>query len=317
MIINTKHRFDKKPLSFQEQVTLLQSRGLVINDESRAIRHLSYISYYRLSAYMLPFKEYIGEKPINKFKKGVKWDDVISLYIFDRKLRLLIFDAIERIEVALRTEIVYILSHKYGSHWHDKKDIFSIQCFKDNSEYDVYEDIQKRIRKERKNTNKEVFLDHYWKTYSSPQSPPSWMSIEILYLGQLSKLCQNLKNKKDLSAIANSFNLPSDVFCSWLHTLNYLRNICAHHARLWNRHMMILPSQFKSKKYGRWLGQKKVQQRRIYYSICIIQYFLNTINPTSSFVLRLKSLLAECNISNLNLLGYMGFPEDWETDFLQ
>ncbi len=117
-------RYDKPPLTYIKQVELLKSRGMTIPDETRAIRQLANISYYRLSAYMLPHKLKEDGRITDKFKEHTTWDSVYNLYVFDRKLRLLVFDAIERVEVAIRTQIVYQLSHKYGSHWQDCKEIF-------------------------------------------------------------------------------------------------------------------------------------------------------------------------------------------------
>lgn len=117
-------KYTKPPLTYEQQVTLLKERGLIIDDEIRAERLLSHISYYRLSAYMLPFRKLDGGNYLDQFKEGTSWDDVYNLYLFDRKLRLLVFDAIERIEVSIRTQITYQLSHKYGSHWQTDASIF-------------------------------------------------------------------------------------------------------------------------------------------------------------------------------------------------
>ncbi len=117
--------YNKPALSFNDQINLLESRGLTINDRTRTIRHLSNVSYYRMSAYMLPFKKRDSTgKIIDVFLEGTTWDDIYNLYKFDRKLRLLVFDAIERIEIALRTQEIYQLSHKYGSHWQNDQNIF-------------------------------------------------------------------------------------------------------------------------------------------------------------------------------------------------
>lgn len=116
--------YTKQPLTYQQQISLLKSRGVHFTDETQAENHLANISYYRLSAYMIPYKEKVGDLIINQFKIDTSWDKIYQLYVFDRKLRLLIFDAIERIEIAVRTQLIYQLSHKYGSHWQDNKQIF-------------------------------------------------------------------------------------------------------------------------------------------------------------------------------------------------
>ena len=109
-------KYNKPALTFSQQVDLLIARGLVVNNKKRVEKTLANISYYRLSAYMLPFKECQNGVVIDRFVPDTTWEMVYDLYKFDRKLRLLLFDAIERIEIAIRTQIVNQLSLKYGSH---------------------------------------------------------------------------------------------------------------------------------------------------------------------------------------------------------
>ena len=142
--------YNKQPLTYTEQVDLLRSRGMLISDNLRTERHLANISYYRLSAYMLPYKQKENGKILDSFRKGVTWDMVYNLYVFDRKLRLLVFDAIERLEVAIRAQIIYQLSHKYGAHWQDRRVIFKETVnitFRDGRMVtkDVYDNIQNHI----------------------------------------------------------------------------------------------------------------------------------------------------------------------------
>lgn len=218
---------------------------MVISDKQRAERPLSNISYYRLSAYMLPYKQRENGKILDSFRDGVTWEMVYNLYVFDRKLRLLVFDAIERLEVAIRAQIIYQLSHKYGSHWQDRPEIFTPSqtiTLRDGRTVikDVYGDIQKHIREQLHSKKAEGFIQHYSNKYDTPQNPPSWMSVEVMYFNHLSCICNGLKHRADINGIASYFALPPTTFCSWLHTINYVRNICAHHARLWNRHMNIV-----------------------------------------------------------------------------
>lgn len=133
--------YSKPALTIDEQIGLLEKRGLSIHDHDRAARHLSNISYYRLSAYMLPYRlvDACG-KYMDQFVAGTTWDCVYDLYKFDRKLRLLVFDAIERIEIALRTQVSYQSSHKYGSHWQNMPEIF-LSRNKQRSGLSVYDEI--------------------------------------------------------------------------------------------------------------------------------------------------------------------------------
>lgn len=102
-------KFNKSPTTFQEQIALLKNRGLIIKDSKKAIQNISRINCYRLSSYYPPFQE---QKDV--FKQGIFIEEIFILYDFDRKLRSLIFSAIENIEITLRTKIAYYFSHLYG-----------------------------------------------------------------------------------------------------------------------------------------------------------------------------------------------------------
>ncbi|HPL94637.1 MAG TPA: Abi family protein [Paludibacteraceae bacterium] len=312
-----KCEYTKPPKTYQEQIELLKSRGLIIDDEKRAVRHLSAISYYRLSAYMLPYKQWANDVCTDNFKLETTWSQVHDLYVFDRKLRILIFDAIERLEIAIRTQIIYQLSHKYGSHWQDNKDIFKVhtRTRKDGAEVtiDVFKDIQKHIKEQLVSNKAEVFIQHYAQKYDKPTNPPSWMSVEIMYFNHLSQICNNLNERSDIAAIAKWFGLPPEIFCSWLHSVNYVRNICAHHARLWNRDMNIVPMKLGFSKTKVWISNPDtVQRSKMYYFVCMINYLLQTANPSSSFKARLIALLDE--YKHVVNTGYMGFPENWKEE---
>lgn len=140
------------------------------------------------------------------------------------------------------------------------------------------------------------------------------MSVELLYFSELSKICQHLKNRSDRTDIAKAFGIKDDsIFCSWLHTLNYVRNICAHHARLWNILMDITPTKYVNKDPSKiWLTDTEVQcaqSSKLYYTLCIILYLLQTVNPKTNFRKQFLEMLAK--YPNVNV-GYMGFPSDWE-----
>jgi abortive infection bacteriophage resistance protein len=140
----SKRDYNKPPLSFRDQLELLKSRNLHIEDESTVLRYLEYISYYRLSAYFLPY-----QTTKDCFNEGTTFDNIITTYSFDRELRLLVFDCIERIEIAIRTQIVNILSIKHNnSHWQDDPQVFIDPVVNACGQlYDPYEDVQKLIEK--------------------------------------------------------------------------------------------------------------------------------------------------------------------------
>src|ERR1700755_1867919 len=114
--------YSKPPLSILQQIALLKQRKLVFKDETRAFHYLSNISYYRLRAYTYPFQD--NTKPDHPFIKPVTFEDILDLYLFDRRLRLLVFDALEKIEIALRTKIIYQYALNYGSHWYENMSLY-------------------------------------------------------------------------------------------------------------------------------------------------------------------------------------------------
>ena len=308
-------RYTKPALKYEDQIALIKSRGLIIDDEARTKRHLSNVSYYRISAYMLPFKKRDSNgNALDQFIEGTTWDNIYDLYKFDRKLRLLVFDAIERIEIAVRTQVIYQLSHKYGSHWQTKKKIFK-PIYKDSNtgrSVDVYNEIKKHISAELKKNNT-IFIQHYKAKYDNPSTPPSWMSIELLYFSELSKICQGLKERSDRTDIAKAFGIVDEsIFCSWLHTINYIRNICAHHARLWNIKVDVVPKKYYNKTNNIWLTNEEVncaKSTKLYYTLCVILYMLQTVNPKTKFKQHFYELLEKYHIVNPSI---MGFPENWK-----
>lgn len=309
-------KFEKPPLTYKEQIKLLKSRGLIFDDEQKAELQLSNVSYFRLSAYMLPFKKNVHSEIVDEFRFGTNWKSVYDLYVFDRKLRLLVFDAIEKIEVAIRCQLVYVLSHKYGSHWQDNPTILKapyVITLNDGGSktVDVYTDIQNHISEQLISQQAELFIRHYRETYDEPQNPPSWMIVEIMYFNQLSRICSNLRERADKVAIAKHFSLPPDEFISWLHTINYVRNICAHHARLWNREIKIVPAVLRFSRDKVWISNPAQAKRsKIYYTLCMINYLLQSVNPNSSFSERLKQLISEYSPK----ISAMGFSENWKNE---
>lgn len=317
VLLTPNKTYNKPHLPIPSQVQLLISRGLSVPDLQTAVDTLTFVSYYRLSAYMLPFKQRDSSGEIQDvFVQGTTFDQVCNLYYFDKELRLLVFSALEKIEVAVRTQIIYQLSAKYGSHWTDNKAIFQgshTVTKKDGSTVtiDIFTDLQKHLAGLRAHSQAEEFLRHYYATYATPANPPVWMSVETMYFSQLLSICQNLADQREGNAIASMFGLSAKVFYSWLLALNNMRNICAHHARLWNRDFTIVPNKLNNPRLP-WISNVgTVQSRKSYYMFCIIQYFLQTIDPMFDFRKKLENLFAlhpEVDIA------HMGFPSAWEKE---
>lgn len=299
----SKRTYDKKPLSFEQQLELLKSRGLTVTDEKKAIQYLQEISYYRLSAYFLPYQQIKDQ-----FNEGVTFQQIISTYSFDRELRLLVFDCIERIEVAIRTQFIYCMAHEYNdSHWQDNQAHFVSPYYnKVGKPIDPYNTFQSIISREMTKRRSEVFIGHYVKSYSIPANPPSWMCMELLTLGELSGLYKGLRNNEDKKRIASFFDVHHTVFTSWLHSLTYVRNLCAHHSRLWNKELAIEPDRLK-KPVGPWISTDFQNNSRVFYFICMLKYLLRRANPGNSLTDRLQALFKKYPTVPIQ---YLGIPSD-------
>ncbi len=299
----SKKNYNKTPLSFQDQVSLLKQRDLIIDNEPKAIDYLQEISYYRLSAYFLPY-----QKIKDKFNPSTNFKQIIETYSFDRELRLLVFDCIERIEVAIRTQMVYgMATHYNDSHWQDNQNLFITPYYnKIGNLVDPYSDFQSIISKAKTARTPEVFIKHYIDHYNKPSNPPSWMCLELLTMGELSHLYRGLKNNSDKKRIANFFDVHPTVFVSWLHTLTYVRNICAHHSRLWNRDLAIEPEKLL-KPVGNWVSKPFENNKRMFYFICVLKYLITRANPGNSLKDKLQNLFKK----HLTVpIQYIGIPSD-------
>ncbi len=297
--------FDKLALDVPAQLKQWRGRGLIVVDESRAQHYLAVVGYYRLSAYSLPFQ--LGN-PEHHFITDTSFDDILDLYAFDRELRLLVLDAIERIEVSMRSGIGNYMATKYGAHWYLNESHFV-------SSYDhkaLLADIELHCKRK-----KELFVKHYAVKYSSPRLPPSWVVMELLTFGQLSMIYDRMANASDQKAIARLFGTQAELLRSWLQTLSYMRNVCAHHSRLWNRELGNAPKVPK-KSPSSWIkwpievSDDNIRPHvRLYLVLVVIEFLLQSINPESSWHQRLFELMRKYNRVSK---AHMGMPEEWSTD---
>jgi len=290
-----KMQFNKPPKSFQEQVEILESRGMVITDHASAACYLSHLNYYRLRGYWLPLE---ADQKDHQFKPGVTFEDALNLYIFDRELRLLVMDAVERIEVSLRTQWAYHLAQDHGPHAY----LDPVLCKNPRWHERNLESLTKELER-----SDEVFISHYNSTYTAPESPPVWVVCEVMSLGLLSRWYKSLRPAHTRAAIAKTYNLPDRVLESFIEHMSYIRNVCAHHSRLWNRRMtktMELP-RTKPRGLSENFGHKQV--RKLYNTLVMTAYFMDLISPGHHWKKRLFRLMEEHRIDP----QAMGFPADW------
>jgi len=299
----SKKVYNKTPLSFTDQLALLKSRGISVTDEPKAISILKEISYYRLSAYFLPY-----QSVKDTFNPGTTFKQIIDTYSFDRELRLLVFDCIERIEIAIRTQIIYQMAYHYNdSHWQDNQSLFIKPYYnKIGIKVDPFSEFQSIISKAKTVRTPEVFIQHYLNNYSSPSNPPSWMCFELLTIGEMSNIYRGLSSKVDKKRIASFFDLHPTVFISWLHSLTYVRNICAHHARLWNKELAIKPELLLNPT-GDWISIPFNNNKRLFYFLCVLKYLLLRANPGNNLKVKLENLFAKYPTVPIK---YLGIPTD-------
>lgn len=302
--------YTKAPYTFEKQIDLLKSRGLEIENEEKAIAYLQGINYYRLSAYFLPY-----QKAKDTFEKHTTFTQIIKTYSFDRELRLLVFDCIERIEVAIRTQFVYQMATQHNdSHWQDNQNHFTTPYYNTiGNQINPYADFQAIISKAKTARTPETFIKHYTNNYTKPSNPPSWMSFELLTIGELSHIYRGLKNNSDKKRIADFFEVHHTVFISWLHTLTYIRNICAHHSRLWNRDLAIEPEKLL-KPVGNWIEKPFENNKRVFYFLCVLRYLLLRANPNNSLKNKIETLF---NKYPTVPIKYLGIPSDGKGNLLE
>lgn len=284
--------FAKPALRADELLVLLQKRGMIINDPERAIHYLNTIGYYRLSAYFLSFQQ---DK--DRFCPDVSFNDALDLYIFDRKLRLLALDPLGRIEIAIRTAMSNHMAIKYGPFW-----FFERELYNSESVYGNFIKYSKHLAG-RRHKHKSVACKHYFEKYGDKELPPSWILIEELPMGCWSRLYSNLSRKQDKRAIAEQFDFKWNDFKSWLEPLTILRNICAHHRRLWNSTIPIRPrnpERYVMKDAGIIDGP--------YLSFVVIMAFLKRFTNNPSWHKHLPDLLEACP---LDPYLHMHFPPNW------
>jgi abortive infection bacteriophage resistance protein len=280
----------KPPATYKEMVDILKSRGLTFENENRAIGILKRINYYRLTGYLLHYK--VNEE---KYIDGTTFENVANLYDFDMRLRSLLLDIFEYVEISMRSRISYHLAHKYGPECY--KDCFNFSFRKTTD----YNNFVAKMREELVRS-KELFVAHYQKKYGSRY--PIWVAVEVLSFSSLSILYTNLK-PEDKRIISKQYGLKTPkLLDSWLHSMCVLRNRCAHFSRIYNTklsHQVSLT--FNAQKL-------KIESNSLYGIIFTLKYLVQEYSILNPWIIELSSLIDRykdvCDLSR------MGFVKDWE-----
>lgn len=286
--------FSKPAITITDQVTLLKKRGLEISDLPASQQALRYIGYYRLSAYMRPFQASGAD---HQFNEGTAFSDIDDLYSFDRKLRIVFLDALDRIEIGIKAAATQALCQHHGPAWFlDPKNFLPtadhgsmIEKLKDEI---GTTDFSKRA----------VHIQHYYNNYDEPELPPSWMLMEAISFGSLARLIKNL-NAKNMKSVAWLINIPEPALKSWCLSLSYVRNLCAHHNRIWNRIYTLKP--FITKQH-----KSELDPNDKIYAQAVTIYIL--LRNCSTGAPQWKNRIANLFNEHPRVpIDKMGFPTDW------
>ena len=291
-------KYSKPATSIPDQIALLKARGMIVENEDTAHHYLQFISYYRLRAYWLPFEVPAKANGDHAFRDGTRFEDVLALYIFDRELRLLVLDAIERVEIALRAQWSHHMAMTHGPHGYLKQN--------------HYKHVKLHAKDVAKLTeefghSRDTFAEHYRRKYTSPELPPIWMAAEVMSFGLLSKFYGDLKRRAERQAIARPFGLDEKILTSFAHHMSHVRNICAHHGRLWNKRFTVkmtvptYPARLT-------VAMRGADARYLHNTLVMLDHLLAIIAPGSEWTRRVAALIDDCALADPRS---MGFPEGW------
>jgi len=294
--------YDKPATTIDDQILLLRDRGMHVPDQGRAAHYLSHIGYYRLSAYWLPFEEPSapGSPRTHRFRQGTTFEDVLDRYVFDRKLRLLVTEALERIEVSVRSCWSSALASRHGPHAHMNERLFACPFWHLRQLAQLARETQK---------SSETFVEHYRQRYDEPFLPPIWMVAETMSFGTLSRWVKMTSDATVQLVLIDHLRLPNrEIVHEILHVLTYLRNICAHHGRLWNRRFVMKYPRIKRLPEMVDPDAEHESARYIFNHLFILKTLMVRINPRTSWPERLCQQLG---LQSRATLDAMMLPGDW------
>lgn len=295
--------YQKPPLDIPAQIQKLKQRGLVIDDETRAASYLTRIGFYRLSAYFIPFEDLTNAAVEHAFLRDTHFDQILNLYIFDRKLRLLLLESFERLEVAIRGLWSNALTMETGdAHAYMRSEYFS-----------SYREHLKQLNKAATDLaeSNEAFVKHYQQKYNEPALPPTWAMVETLTLSALSRWYKNTGSNRVKTQVADALGIRTVALMdSILEAITVVRNTAAHHSRCWNRRFIKPLPNIKNLSQSLQATQAGRLDNHLYNYLVVITHMMKAIHPSTSWQTRLTRELLTLQTHQQRA---MGFPENWQT----
>lgn len=287
--------YTKPHLSFADQLALLMARGLMVTDQAKAVLHLERIGYGRLAPYWQPFQQFVPDPNdatqtirSEQFQGGAEFRHAVDLYLFDKQLRLLFLDVVERVEVALRVDLAHALGKRdpfahRSTTFLDAHRANQVQPSGGTRHQNWLANADRALAR-----SKEDWVKEFHATYSPPV--PIWMAVEAWDFGTLSWLLE-IAHPNDRAAIAKRYGLLPNTLVSWIKTLAFVRNTSAHHSRLWNAGIVnqpLVPKPHEAAPLNH-LGSDLERRTRVYGAAAVANYFVRRINPGSSWPARMKA----------------------------
>lgn len=278
----------KPPFSYEEQVAQLCRKGIVVEDPTACTAFLNQASYYRLSAYFLPFKRSDGT-----YLEGISFSRVQRIYEFDSHIRALLFPVIETIEFYIRTQFGYYIAFHYGPLGYQDEAMFNARHKKD-----IFASRVKTCIEENRRTP--IVLHHNQK-YGGQF--PIWVLIEFFSMGMLSYLYADLLTPDKKKLARASFGTSAECLESWLRCLTDLRNRCAHYARLYYWSFSAIPKMPRSLHHP--------ADRRLFSQILMLKLLYPDPTQWNREIFPALKTLLEAYLPDISLV-HIGFPENWE-----
>lgn len=277
----------KNPKTYDEQLALIQNKGFVVDDSAACINFLKHTNYYRLSAFFIPFRMDDGT-----YQRGIPFDRIQRIYQFDSRIRSLLFQAIEQIELYMRSTLSYYLAHTYGALGYLNPTIFS-------KRHNVRK-FDEKVRQCISENSSSLVVQHHYTKYDG--NFPIWVIIEYFSIGMLSYCYADFKSADQKAIAKDAFSSSAGCINSWLRCVTDLRNRCAHYSRLYYWTFPAIPLTPKNSTYQ--------MDRKLFSQIIMLKYLYPNQNEWKSrFIVELEALIEEYtpDIS----LKHIGFPDNW------
>lgn len=278
------------PLSVEKQIENLKDLGLLISDENEISEFLNSVSYFRvIKGFGIGLKDSSG-----RFYTGVSFSDIKSLYLVNERLRHLVLENLETIEVNLRCRIANYFSCKYGSFGY-KDPIYFVDA---NYHTKFLEEVDAEICR----NSRCGFVKNFKNNYIGGEIP-FYALVELLSFGVLSKFFKNMLSD-DKKNIAKGYGVTYTYLESWFEHLAFIRNVCAHYGRLYNAIFPIRPMLYKE------FTQSHIRNDRLFASLLCMKNLLSDKKKWNEFVVKLSLLFEDNPFVNI---GLMGFPSSqWD-----